>query len=87
MIVSNTHYRKNDPITSMAAAKKVNYNAKCKEVFSWCKKIQGGFTWKDVENISGLDGVWKRFSDLKALGYIEEAGARRDGCRVFKVVR
>lgn len=88
MIISNTsHYRTTDPVTSKIASHKLDYPTKCKEVFRLCKAYGPNFTWKEIHKVSGIDGLWKRFSDLFNIGYIRPTGEVREGCRVFEICK
>lgn len=81
-------YRSTDPGTSRAAWELNEKTIKTQRgrTLDTYMQARRPMTWKDVEQSAGVRGAWKRVSELAKLGYLEDTGLVRDGCRVFRLV-
>lgn len=72
--------RRTDPETSKAAARSVDGSA-MREALAEAYRAAGadGLTDEEAGTRTGLDGAWKRCSDLRRLGLIEPTGFTRRG--------
>lgn len=71
--------RDNDPVTSHAAVPKRDrlrlHRSRALAAFRWAGSM--GLTADQCEQITGINGVWRRVSELLALGLLEDAGRTR----------
>jgi len=81
--------RNTDPETSHKAAEKVKHSMRRQSIASKvyeCLKESDGLNFHEIAKLTGLkdEQVWRRLSDLKNEGFIEQRG-ERDGCGIWKV--
>lgn len=81
--------RDSDPVTSHAGHDKVTKSGTRQthaQIALQCFKAHGPLIANDVKRITGIDGIWKRVSDLKNAGLIRPTGVTRDGQDEFEAV-
>lgn len=71
-------FRSDDPETSRKAALDHYPRAKTQrhQALLAVARSEGGATYADVERITGINGIWKRLSELEQGGWIFPAGTR-----------
>lgn len=79
--------RDSDPVTSHAGHDAVTRSGKRQThagIALACYRAHGPLIASEVRRITGIDGIWKRVSDLKAAGLIRPTGVTRDGQEEFE---